>query len=282
VDAGAAPAPPTVALLLVKVLGLVLVVAPFMHAITCTCSTSIIAMGGTSAVGKPVLKACTARQRRTTGVRTGGVMEGHCPSQAPDHASGDERRRRMDGGHRMACTWRATGAHWRGNRINTSAWGIAPRGSIVAREGEVISLAGVQSRCHGPIPLNLLREAHTRPSHGERWGGRGFCPGHALAEWGRSCGAKCAPTAVGRRTTGPCALVGGPSRGDRGYSRERTALVCRAKQAGTTKKVRRARVGSSPPHRQDRASSFRRPPWVCECVCRSGLKLGVGGKKKSP
>jgi hypothetical protein len=23
-------------------------------------------------------------------------------------------------------------------------------------------------------------------------------------------------------------------------------------------------------------------PWLCECVCRSGLKLGVGEKKKSP
>jgi hypothetical protein len=33
----------------------------------------------------------------------------------------------------------------------------------------------------------------------------------------------------------------------------------------------RVRVGSSPPHR------------LCECVCRSGLKLGVrGGKKDKP
>jgi hypothetical protein len=43
----------------------------------------------------------------------------------------------------------------------------------------------------------------------------------------------------------------------------------------------RAWVGLSPPHRQDRASSFRRYPWVCECVCRSGPKLGVEEKKIS-
>jgi hypothetical protein len=40
----------------------------------------------------------------------------------------------------------------------------------------VISLAGVQSRCHGPLPLNLLHEAHTRPSHGGRRGGTGVLP----------------------------------------------------------------------------------------------------------
>jgi hypothetical protein len=42
----------------------------------------------------------------------------------------------------------------------------------------------------------------------------------------------------------------------------------------------RAWVGPSPPHRQDRASSFRRPPLLCECVCRSGPGLGVGGGEK--
>jgi hypothetical protein len=35
--------------------------------------------------------------------------------------------------------------------------------------------------------------------------------------------------------------------------------------------------GRRPPrHRQDRARSSRRPPWLCACVCRGGLELGVG------
>jgi hypothetical protein len=64
------------------------------------------------------------------------------------------------------------------DRIDTSAWGIAPRGSIVAREGG--ELSDIVSR--GPKPLSrsyppyLLREAHTRPSHGERWGVSGLLP----------------------------------------------------------------------------------------------------------
>jgi hypothetical protein len=35
----------------------------------------------------------------------------------------------------------------------------------------------------------------------------------------------------------------------------------------------------SPRHRQDRARSSCRPPWLCACVCRGGLRIGVGGKK---
>jgi hypothetical protein len=44
----------------------------------------------------------------------------------------------------------------------------------------------------------------------------------------------------------------------------------------------RAGVGPSPPHRQDRVSSFRRRPWLCECVCAAGINLeseGGGGKR---
>jgi hypothetical protein len=35
--------------------------------------------------------------------------------------------------------------------------------------------------------------------------------------------------------------------------------------------------GRTPPRRQDQARSSRRPPWLCACVCRGGLKLGGGG-----
>jgi hypothetical protein len=40
------------------------------------------------------------------------------------------------------------------------------------------------------------------------------------------------------------------------------------------------RTAPAAPAGPDRASSFRRPPWSCECVCRSGPKLGVGENKK--
>jgi hypothetical protein len=33
-------------------------------------------------------------------------------------------------------------------------------------------------------------------------------------------------------------------------------------------------------HRQDRVRSFRRSRWLCACVCRGGLKVGVGEKEK--
>jgi hypothetical protein len=35
-----------------------------------------------------------------------------------------------------------------------------------------------------------------------------------------------------------------------------------------------------PRHRQDRVRSFRRSRWLCACVCRGGLKVGVGEKEK--
>jgi hypothetical protein len=38
------------------------------------------------------------------------------------------------------------------------------------------------------------------------------------------------------------------------------------------------RTGCRKGHRQVRASSFRRPLWLCVCVCRAGLGVGGGIK----
>jgi hypothetical protein len=39
-------------------------------------------------------------------------------------------------------------------------------------------------------------------------------------------------------------------------------------------------VPTAPAHRQDRASSFRRRPWLCGCVCAAGLNLESEKKNK--